>query len=365
MLARFGGDEFLLLLESIRSTHEVLYLAEQIQRAMARPIVLDAYQHVISSVSIGIAFGSPTYQEPEDILRDANVAMHHVKRQGGAHAQIFDSTMATWARERLWIETELRQALDREELMPFYQPIISLATGALVGFEVLVRWYHPQRGLLLPGTFITVAEETGLIGTLDQWVLRAACRQTHLWIQQYQLAPTFTINVNISGREFFSPNLAHQIAGALEESSLDPYRLKLEITERVTMDHAEAAVSTLQNLRSLGVQMALDDFGMGYSSLRYLPRFPIQTLKVDRAFVSNIEPNNENETIVRTIVTMAHSLGLDVVAEGIETPAHQLHLEMMGCDYGQGFLYSRPVEPISASKLLERYCTSSQHATTS
>jgi diguanylate cyclase (GGDEF)-like protein/PAS domain S-box-containing protein len=362
MLARFGGDEFLLLLEPVHSPDDVLCLAEQIQHALEKPIVLDAYRHVVSSASIGIAFGSASYCEPEDMLRDANVAMHHAKRQGGAHALTFDSTMSARARERLWIETELRQALEREELMPFYQPIVSLSTGELVGFEVLVRWRHPQRGLLLPGSFISIAEETGLIGALDQWVLRAACRQTHLWVQRYRLAPTFTINVNVSGREFFSADLAHQIAKALEDSSLDPYRLKLEITERVAMDHAEAAVTTLQKLRSLGVQMALDDFGMGYSSLRYLPRFPIQTLKVDRSFVSKIEHDNENETIVRTIVTMAHSLGLDVVAEGIETTAHQLYLEMMGCDYGQGFLYSRPVDSVSASKLLERNGAPLQHA---
>jgi diguanylate cyclase (GGDEF)-like protein/PAS domain S-box-containing protein len=354
MLARFGGDEFLLLLEHVQNTADVLRLAEQIQHTLETPIILDTYRQMVSSVSIGIAFGSASYREPEDMLRDANVAMHHAKSQGGAHALVFDSTMSARARERLWIETELRQALEREELTPFYQPIVSLITGELVGFEVLVRWHHPQRGLLLPDSFISIAEETGLIGALDQWVLRAACRQAHLWVQQYRLAPTFTINVNVSGREFFSSDLAHQIAGALEESNLDPHRLKLEITERVAMDHAEAAVSTLQNLRSLGVQMALDDFGMGYSSLRYLPRFPIQTLKVDRSFVSRIEHDNENETIVRTIVTMAHSLGLDVVAEGIETQTHQLYLEMMGCDYGQGFLYSRPIEPASASQLLKR-----------
>jgi diguanylate cyclase (GGDEF)-like protein/PAS domain S-box-containing protein len=365
MLARFGGDEFLLLLEQIQSTADVMHLAEHIQRTLETPIVLDNHRQMVSSASIGIAFGSASYREPEDMLRDANVAMHHAKRQGGAHAQVFDSTMSARARERLWIETELRQALEREELIPFYQPIVSLTTGELVGFEVLVRWRHPQRGLLLPGSFISIAEETGLIGALDQWVLRAACHQAHLWVQQYQLAPTFTINVNVSGREFFSAELAHQIAAALEESNLAPYRLKLEITERVAMDHAEAAVTTLQTLRSLGVQMALDDFGMGYSSLRYLPRFPIQTLKVDRSFVSKIEQDNENETIVRTIVTMAHSLGLDVVAEGIETQAHQLYLEMMDCDYGQGFLYSRPIEPASASQLLDRQGKPHQHAASS
>jgi diguanylate cyclase (GGDEF)-like protein/PAS domain S-box-containing protein len=363
MLARFGGDEFLLLLEDIQSIEDILQLASEIQHALEVPIVLDTYRHVVTSASIGIALGSFDYREPEDLLRDANVAMHHAKHKGGAQALVFDSTMSARARERLWVETELRQGLEQNELVPFYQPIVSLATGQLVGFEVLVRWRHPQRGLLLPGTFIPVAEETGLIGALDQWVLRSACQQAHFWIRHYQLAPTFTINVNVSGREFLSAKLAHQIAAALEESNLDPFRLKLEITERVAMDHAEATVNTLRTLRSLGVQMALDDFGMGYSSLRYLPRFPIQTLKVDRSFVSKIESDNENETIVRTIVTMAHSLGLDVVAEGIETTAHQMHLEAMECDYGQGFLYSRPIAAENASVFLANADSMTHHAT--
>jgi diguanylate cyclase (GGDEF)-like protein/PAS domain S-box-containing protein len=355
VVARFGGDEFILLLEPIHDAPEATSVADRIHNALRSPIILDQYRRMVTSASIGIALSAHRYRDPEDLLRDANVAMHHAKRQGGGTTVVFDTSMSTQARERLWVETELRQALDREELIPFYQALVSLATGRVVGFEVLTRWKHPQRGWIFPNTFIQIAEETGLIGVMDQWILQMACRQAHHWVQNLQLDPAFTINVNISGREFLSANLAEQVSQALRVSGLEPYRLKLEITESVAMDHAEVAVNTLQTLRALGVQVALDDFGMGYSSLRYLPRFPIQTIKIDRSFVSTMGEKVESETIVRTIVSMAHSMGLDVVAEGIETDMHRSYLEAMHCDYGQGYLFSKPINAEEASLLLMKY----------
>jgi diguanylate cyclase (GGDEF)-like protein/PAS domain S-box-containing protein len=350
-VARFGGDEFLLLLEAVRNTGDATSVAEHIHTVLQAPIVLNRYQRVVTSASIGIALSSPERHDPEELLRDANVAMNHAKRQGGGQTMVFDQEMSARARERLWVETELRQALEQNELQLFYQPVVSLATSKVVGFEVLSRWLHPQRGWIYPGTFIQVAEETGLIGAIDQWVLLVACQQTNAWVQSQQLDPGFTISVNISGREFLSLDLIDKVYRALDESGLDPFRLKLEITETVAMDHAEIAVRMLQQLRSIGVQVALDDFGMGYSSLRYLPRFPIQTIKIDRSFVGTLGQNPESETIVRAIVTMSHSMGLDVVAEGIETHNHRLFLEEMNCDYGQGYLFSRPV-PVSEAHIL-------------
>jgi predicted signal transduction protein with EAL and GGDEF domain len=353
-VARFGGDEFLLLLEMVRDSSDATRVAEHIHAVLQAPIVLNRYQRVVTSASIGIALSSPDRHDPEDLLRDANVAMNHAKRHGGGQTTVFDQQMATRARERLWVETELRQALEKNELQLFYQPVVSLATSKVVGFEVLSRWLHPQRGWIYPGTFIQIAEETGLIGSIDQWVLMVACQQTNTWVQNAQLDPGFTISVNISGREFLSADLVEKVYRALDESGLDPFRLKLEITETVAMDHAEIAVRMLKQLRSIGVQVALDDFGMGYSSLRYLPRFPIQTIKIDRSFVGTLGQKPESETIVRAIVTMSHSMGLDVVAEGIETRDHRLYLEEMNCDYGQGFLFSRPVPVNEADILLIR-----------
>lgn len=354
MVARFGGDEFIVLLDPVDSSQQALDTASRLHAALETPIVLDQYSRVVAAVSIGIAFSSSEYRDPEDLLRDANVAMHHAKRQGGARTLVFDAQMYTQARERLWLETELRRAIEHEELAVVYQPIVSLATDKLVGFEVLSRWHHPQRGFISPDTFIQVAEETGLIGAIDRAVLRGVCKQARLWIQKYQLEPWFTINVNISGKEFASPDLVDQVARVLEETGLEPFHLKLEITESVAMDRAEATVTALQRLNNLGVQVALDDFGMGYSSLRYLPRFPIQTLKIDRSFVGTMGQKAESEIIVRTIVTMAHTLGLDVVAEGVETSLHQDYLKEMTCDYGQGYFFARPLSAEDAEMLFAR-----------
>jgi EAL domain-containing protein (putative c-di-GMP-specific phosphodiesterase class I) len=258
------------------------------------------------------------------------------------------------AQERLWIETELRQAIDSGQLMPFYQPIVSLITGRIIGFEVLIRWNHPQRGFIKPEMFIPIAEENGLIGIIGAQMLTKSCQQAYLWTQAFYLHTPFTINVNISGKEFLSPDLFERVANALTTSGLEPSRLKLEITETVAMDYAEMTVNTLNQLRTLGVQIALDDFGMGYSSLRYLPRFPIQTIKIDRSFVSTMGEKMESETIVRTIVTMAHTMGLDVVAEGIETDIHLSYLKGMNCDYGQGFLFSNAVNAEGVWQLLQQ-----------
>lgn len=352
MVARFGGDEFIILLDPVQGPEEALRIATRIHDALNTSIVLSQSRRVVTSASIGIALSDPRYDDPEDLLRDANVAMNISKKQRSGSTLVFDTAMYAQAQERLWLETELRQAIDQEELVPFYQPIISLITGEIVGFEVLTRWQHPQRGIISPETFIPIAEENGLIGLIGQKILRAACRQAKVWIKQQPISSAFTINVNISGKEFLAPDLTDRVAGALYESNLEPHRLKLEITETVAMDYAEMTVNTMKDLRDLGIQIALDDFGMGYSSLRYLPRFPIQTLKIDRSFVSTMGEKMESETIVRTIITMSHAMGLDVVAEGIESETHQTYLKAMQCDYGQGYLFSPAVSAERASLLL-------------
>lgn len=352
-LARFGGDEFIVLVEDIASGSEALSVAERLHQALEAPITLQEYS-VVTSTSIGIALSTPFYSNPEDLLRDANVAMNLVKKHGGGYTLVFDADMYSQARDRLWLEIELRQAIEQEKLIPYYQPIVALTTGQITGFEVLVRWKHPQRGFIPPDLFIPIAEQTGLIGLMDRWMLRVACKQAQVWLNELDLDSTFTICVNVSGKDFLAADLVERVAEALDESGLASHRLKLEITESVTMDYAEAAVSALRRLRELGVQIALDDFGMGYSSLRYLPRFPIQTLKIDRSFVETMDRQPESEASVRTIISLAHSLGLNVIAEGIEKPEHLHHLRTMQCTYGQGYLFAPPLKAEQASALLAR-----------
>lgn len=280
--------------------------------------------------------------------------MNLVKKRGGGQTLVFDTAMYSQARDRFWLEIELRQAIEQELLLPYYQPIVALHTARIVGFEVLVRWNHPERGFIAPDLFIPVAEQTGLISELDRWILRVACHQAQSWLQTQQVDRTFTIAVNVSGKDFLAADLVERVSEALHASGLNPHRLKLEITESVTMDYAGAAVNALQRLRALGVQIALDDFGMGYSSLRYLPRFPIQTIKIDRSFVGKMDQQPESEASVRTIISLAHSLSLNVVAEGIEKIEHLRGLQAMQCAYGQGYLLSPPLDAEKATALLAR-----------
>jgi diguanylate cyclase (GGDEF)-like protein len=351
LVARFSGDEFAVILNDISMVDDAVQFAEQIRRKILTPFTINGRQ-VFTSVSIGIAVGHSGYEDAEDILRDADIAMYHAKERNRDY-MLFDQTMHARAVTLLQLETDLRHAVEREEMVVFYQPIIDLATMKIKGFEALMRWKHPLRGLVPPNEFIPVSEENGLIVPLTLWILRESCRQLVKWQKMSPFNKSLMMSVNLSGKHFANTNIVEQIRQIIVETDVNPLDLKLEITESAVMENAETAILMLKHLRALGVQLSIDDFGTGYSSLSYLHRFPIDTLKVDRSFVGSMEDGTENGEIVRTIIALAKTLGLNVIAEGIET-IHQLHqLRILGCEYGQGFLFSRPVPAQEAELILE------------
>jgi diguanylate cyclase (GGDEF)-like protein/PAS domain S-box-containing protein len=356
-IARLGGDEFTVLIEDITDDSDTIYVAERIQSELTVPFTLNG-REVFTTVSIGIAPGSSNYERAEDILRDADTAMYRAKTMGKARHEIFDKAMHARAMNLLQLETDLRRAIEREEFFVQYQPIVSLETSHLRGFEALVRWRHPTRGLISPIDFIPVAEETGLIIQIGEWVLRESCRQMQQWQTLFPSDPPMFISVNLSGKQFTQPDLINEVAHILDETGLNPRNLKLEITESVVMENIETATEMLKQLRALGVKLSIDDFGTGYSSLSYLHRFPIDTLKIDRSFVTQMSDNNENMEIVRTVVMLAQNLGMDVVAEGVETTEQLSLLQRLGCEFGQGYFFSKPVDATSAEKIIaETYST--------
>ena len=341
-LARFGGDEFAILLSGMSDATDAVRVAQRISEELSQPFVLDKNSAFATS-SIGIALSSSGYDRPEDILRDADTAMYRAKENGKARYEVFDHGMHARAVSRLQLESDLRQAVEQKEFCIHYQPIVSLQTGRLAGFEALVRWNHPRRGLVSPANFIPVAEETGLIVPIGEWVLQEACRHIRECQETHPAHRALSLSVNLSARQVAQPDLLDRIKDALETSKLNPHCLKLEITESVVMENAEAAALMFKQLRSLGVQLSIDDFGTGYSSLSYLHRFPLNYLKIDRSFVSRLTTDNDN-AIVRTISTLARNLGMEVIAEGIETEEQYQQLKILGCEYGQGFLFSHPVD---------------------
>src|ERR1044072_1573080 len=351
-LARFGGGEFAILLSGMRDATEAVGVAQRIQDELTQPLVLDKNSAFASS-SIGIALSSTGYDRPEDILRDADTAMYRAKENGKARYEVFDHGMHARAVSRLQVGSDPRKAVEQKDFCFYYQPIVSLKTGRLAGFEALVRWNHPRRGLGSPAGFIPVAEETGLIGPIGEWVLQEACR----YLRECQMAHashrSLSLSVNLSARQVAQPDLLDRIKEALAVSKLSPHCLKLEITESVVMENAEAATVMFKQLRALGVQLSIDDFGTGYSSLSYLHRFPLNYLKIDRSFVSRLTTDNDN-AIVRTISTLARNLGMEVIAEGIETEEQYQQLKMLGCEYGQGYLFSHPVNNDGVAHLLAR-----------
>jgi diguanylate cyclase (GGDEF)-like protein len=357
VLARFGGDEFAILLSGIEDAKDAVLVAERIASELTEPFVLDK-NTAFTTASIGIALSASGYNAPDEILRDADAAMYRAKENGKARYEMFDQAMHAKAIARLRIESDLRLAIEREEFRVHYQPIIALESGRLAGFEALVRWEHPQRGQVMPGEFIPVAEETGLIVAIGQQVLEQACKSMVQW---QKLSPTYrslSLSVNLSARQVAQPDLIERIRRVLSESGIDPHCLKLEITESVVMENAEAATLMFKQLRALGVQLSIDDFGTGYSSLSYLHRFPVNYLKIDKSFVGRMSEANDNAEIVRTIVTLARNLGLEVIAEGVETDHQNAQLKSLGCDYGQGYLFSRPIAselvPAMLTQALER-----------
>jgi diguanylate cyclase (GGDEF)-like protein/PAS domain S-box-containing protein len=342
--ARLGGDEFTILVEDISSVGEVVQVAERIADILRPPFVLEE-QEVFTTVSTGLALNSTVQEQPADLLRHADLAMYRAKRRGKARYEVFEPSMDAKAVERLMLETGLRRALVRQEFRVYYQPILALENNKIAGVEALVRWEHPQRGLLLPEEFISIAEETGLIVRIGQWVLREAGKQARIWRERYPGTPPLTISVNLSTREFFHPKL---VAEVLDESDIDPASLQLEITEgSMTNNGTSWADRTLRNLKRMGVQLAIDDFGLGYSSLSYLKRFPVDFLKIDRSFIAGLggEPNgvSKDAEIVKATIELTHALGLKVIAEGVETSEQLRRLRNMKCDFAQGNYFSEPL----------------------
>ena len=355
-VARLGGDEFVVLLEDINNISDATTLADRIQRTLSTSIQLTGHPVYITA-SIGIVLSVTGYQQPEDVLRDADIAMYRAKALGKNRYEIFDPAMRDRIMERLKLENELRRALDRRELDVFYQPIVSLKTGRIIGLESLVRWHHPERGLVLPGEFIPLAEETGLIIPLDRYVLREACRQMHEWHAQMPTEPPLTVSVNMSGRQFTQPDLIESIELILKDTSLEPPSLNVEITESTIMEDHEYTTNVLSKLQALGVQVQIDDFGVGYSSLSYLARFPLNALKVDRTFIKLMTEDSNYLKIVQAIVMMTHGLGMGVIAEGVETEKQLTQLNALGCEYVQGYLLAVPLDSQKVKELLVKTVT--------
>jgi len=352
-VSRLGGDEFAILLEDVRDETDAVVVAERVQSAMSQPFSLLG-QEIFSSASIGIALAHDGYNNPEDLLRDADMAMYRAKSLGKARHELFDSGMHTRAVALLQLETDLRWAIERREFELHYQPIISLGSGRVTGFEALIRWRHPERGMVSPAEFVPIAEETGWIVPIGAWVLETACEQLARWQDELRPDPPLTMSVNLSGKQFSQPDLIGFIAEQLSRWNIAPENLKLEMTESAIMEQGQEVIERLHALRALGVKLALDDFGTGYSSLSYLHRFPLNTLKIDRSFVMRMQEGGENREIVRIIVALGQTLGLDVIAEGIEETSQLSDLRELGCQGGQGYFFSRPLVPDAALELLKR-----------
>ncbi len=350
-VARLGGDEFAILLDDIKGFSDATRVADRIRLELAVSFYVDG-REVFTSASIGIAFSTTGYNRPEEVLRDADTAMYRAKGLGKGRFEVFDTTMHVQAMSRLKLETDLRRALEHQEFLVYHQAIVSLETGRISGFEALLRWQHPQGGLMCPAEYLSVAEETGLLIPIGRWMLREACLQLRTWQAQFIATPPLSMSVNLSCKQFLQSDLVKQIEQTLLETGLEPGSLRLEITETVVMENALSAIDKLSQLRALYVQTSMDDFGTGYSSLSYLQRFPFDTLKIDQSFINSMGLNRENLEIVRTIVTLAHNLGRKVIAEGVETAEQLSLLRSLKCEYGQGYFFSQPLDCEAAEALL-------------
>jgi diguanylate cyclase (GGDEF)-like protein/PAS domain S-box-containing protein len=350
-LARLGGDEFTILLDDIKDPIEAVRVAERVQADLATPFTVNQ-QEIVISVSIGIASSISPHTQAEDLLRDADIAMYRAKRGGKARCEVSDPAMHANAVKRLKLETDLRKAFDQGEFRVFYQPIVSLKTGKITGFEALTRWQRPE-GVVPPGEFITVAEEIGLIIPMNRQLRLEACQRLQAWQAEFAANPPLTMSVNITPKEFAQPDLASEIGTALKHIGFNPACLQLEIIETIAMGDTEKSGQVLAQLKALGVRLSIDDFGTGYSSLSRLRKIPVDTLKIDRAFIMNMDTDSESREIVRIIIMLAHNLGLKVVAEGTETEEHIKLLKALNCEMAQGYSYSRPADDKAMLKLLE------------
>lgn len=350
-IARLGGDEFTILLENLSHEDEALKIAERIHQKLIHPFFIDGFE-IFSTASMGIAFNDNEYQKPEEMLRDADLSMYCAKEQGRNRYTIFDNSMHTLALKRLHLEHDLRKAIENEEFEVYYQPITSLTEGKLTGFEALVRWQHPQKGLVSPIEFIPIAEETGLIVPIGNWVLKQACQQLKDWENKFPEHPHLKMSVNLSGKQIREPNMIEIIDQILRETGLKGSQLKLEITESILIENIEVATKMLLELRERDIHLSMDDFGTGYSSLSYLHRFPVNTLKIDKSFVNRLESGDHHSEIVRAIVTLAHILNMDVIAEGIETTHQLAKLKLLKCEHGQGYFFAKPLTRNEAEILI-------------
>jgi diguanylate cyclase (GGDEF)-like protein len=350
-VARFGGDEFAILLDDLREISNVPRTVERIRKELQQPIRLDD-REVYTSASIGVVLSTPDYTHAEDVLQDADIALYQAKTQGRARYVIFDSAMRERAMQLLQVETELRLALDREELRLYYQPIVSLEHGRITGFEALLRWQHPERGLVTAGDFLPIAEETEIILPISEWILREVCRQLRAWQAEFSPDPPISVSVNLTTKYLAKPDLVEEIVQMIEQNGIDPRCLRLEITESQIMEDPKAISKTLIELSNFGVQVYIDDFGTGYSSLSYLSNFRVQALKIDYSFISKLNGDDRDSAIVKAVVGLGLNLGLDVVAEGVETPDQLEFLRTVQCQYAQGYYFCRPVDKDSASRLL-------------
>jgi diguanylate cyclase (GGDEF)-like protein len=348
-LARIGGDEFVILLQEIETMRGAVTALEKFRAVLARPFVIGS-RHLRVTASIGFSFFPDDGQDEEILLRNADLAMYHAKSAGRDTFQVFAPEMDVRIIETMDLEADLRQALELGEFLLHFQPKIDVVSGEIVGSEALVRWQHPRRGMVSPGAFIPVAEETGLIGPIGEWVLREACRRNKSF-QDEGLSP-ITVAVNISARQFRNEGFADMIAEVLHETGLEPRWLDLELTESMIMDHPEGAAAMMSRLKETGISLSLDDFGTGYSSLNYLRCFPVDTLKIDSSFIADVESDPGSASVANSIIDIAHNLGIEAVAEGVETEEQLDFLRRCGCDKFQGFLFSRPVPVEQFAELL-------------
>lgn len=361
-VARLGGDEFVILLDDIYSLKDATNVANRIQEKLKVPINIRG-RSLVTSASIGIALGSSTYQHSSEILRDADIAMYRAKAKGKARYEIFDQGMYIQTLKTIELEQNLRLALENQEFTLHYQPIVALENNSLSGFEALIRWQHPQRGFISPVDFIPLAEDTGLIIEIGDWVLRQACQSLANWQQQHSAIPGIAavkISVNVASQQFQKPDFITKLDQILEQTGLHPSCLRLEITERVLVDSEFNTQHTLAEIKNRQIMLSIDDFGTGYSSLSYLRRLPIDNLKIDRSFVNNINGDLESLEIIKTIITLAHNLGMDAIAEGVETIEQARQLETLGCEYGQGYLYAKPLNQQEIELMLQDKLSNSQ-----
>ncbi|NEO57617.1 MAG: EAL domain-containing protein [Okeania sp. SIO3B5] len=350
-VARLGGDEFTVLIEDVKNLQHAKAIAQKLLTIFNQPFKLEQ-QRIIFGFSIGVLLSDLTYDDPNQMLRDADLAMYAAKAQGSGIYHVFDELMRQQSIERMCLETDLQQAVSLNQLYVNYQPIINFATGKLAGFEALVRWQHPELGFVSPGIFIPIAEEIGLVAKIDRWVLKQACQQMVFWQKELNIPVSFVMGVNLSRRQFADPNMIPHIDAILSDTGLSPQYLKLEITETAIIDNPQSAKIVLEELKSRSISLAIDDFGVGYSSLSYLHQFPVHTLKIDRSFVCKLQTDKSIEPILMAIVTMAHNLNMTIIAEGIEENIERCKLQSLGCEMGQGYLFSKPLGVKEATQFI-------------